>query len=113
MPPPQTIVTCFPVSGVAIFLLINYLVFLLLRLICGRTWLALLAIILSYYFLIRKIVTYVIFPGCFPLFRRKLEVQYQESMGKHILDQLREFSLCVDMFKSGQADDGMDDYSRS
>jgi len=33
-------------------------------------------------------------------------------MGKHVLEQLREFSLCLDMFRSGSPD-GMDDFSRA
>ena len=34
-------------------------------------------------------------------------------MGKMILDQIKEFSLCLDIFKSGGVEAGMDEYSRS
>ena len=71
---------------VILFILVNYLIYLLLELIIGRGLLALAAIFLTYYFLIRKVVTYIIFPGYFPIYRRKLEVQNQEQMGKHVLD---------------------------
>ena len=63
--------------------------------------LTILVIFLGYYFLVRKVVTYIVFPGCFPLYRRKLENGLQEQMGRHILDQIREFSLCIDMYRSG------------
>ena len=34
-------------------------------------------------------------------------------MGKMILDQIKEFSLFLDIFKSGGVEAGMDEYSRS
>lgn len=34
-------------------------------------------------------------------------------MGQHVINQLREFSLCLDIFKSGHSDGGMDEYSRT
>ena len=79
----------------------------------GRTWLSIISIFLAYYTLARKIVTIIIFPGCSYLYQRKLEVSFQESMGKMILDQIKEFSLCLDIFKSGGVEAGMDEYSRS
>ena len=53
------------VLALAIFLLINYLIFLIVRLcLGGRTWLSLITVFLAYYTLARKVVTMVIFPGC-------------------------------------------------
>ena len=67
--------------------MINYLIFLLVWVFDGgRTWLAILLIILAYYALARKVVTMIIFPGCSYLYQRKLEVNFQESMGKMILE---------------------------
>jgi len=65
-----------PVTVVAIFLLINYLVFLVLRFVFQSAWLAVVVSAVLYYAFIRRVVTYVIFPGCFPVFRRKLEVNF-------------------------------------
>ena len=98
---------------ILVFLLVNYVIFLIIDLPVGSGWLSFSAILLGYYFMIRRIITYVIFPGCFPIFLRRLEVTMQEQMGKMILDQLREFSLCLDMYRSGQSDPGMDDFSRT
>lgn len=90
------------VAAVSIFLLVNYLVYLLVEFcLGGRSWLAIATILLAYYTLARRVVTIMVFPGCSYLYRRKLEVSFQESMGKMILDQIKEFSLCLDIFKSG------------
>ena len=106
---------CFHIVAlISIFLLINYLIFLFIRLcLGGRTWLSIMSIFLAYYILARKVVTIIIFPGCSYLYQRKLEVSFQESMGRMILDQIKEFSLCLDIFKSGGVDASMDDYSRT
>lgn len=95
------------------FLFLNYLVYLLLKLLTTSALAAWAILSFSYYFLIRRVTTYLVFPGCFPIYRRKLEVTFQEQMGKLVLEQIREFSLCLDMFKSGGTDPSMDDYSRT
>ena len=81
---------------------------MLLKLITGHHFIALPTLLICYYFLIRRVVTYVIFPGSLPLFRRKLENDMQKSMGRMILEQVREFSLCLDMFTSGGTDPSVD-----
>ena len=74
------------VFAIIIFILINYLIYLLLKLITGRKLIAIPIMLLSYYFLIRKAVTYIIFPGSLCLYRRKLEHDFQQSMGRMILE---------------------------
>ena len=96
-----------------VFLFLNYLIFRLLELILQQALLPIGLMLLGYYSLGRRVVTYLVFPGCFPLYARKLEVSYQEQHGKFILEQVREFGLCLDIFKSGGADAGMDDYKRT
>lgn len=71
-----------------LFLLVNYLVFLLLRVFLLRSWLSITVILLSYYFLVRKVVTYIVFPGSFPLYRRKIENDFQKQMGKVVIVQV-------------------------
>ena len=61
-----------------LYLSINYLVYLLLKVVFGGGVLAGIALGLAYYFLIRKVVVYIVFVGCFPIYRRKLEVNMQE-----------------------------------
>ena len=92
----------------SLFILVNYLIYMLLKLITGHHFIALPTLLICYYFLIRRVVTYVIFPGSLPLFRRKLENDMQKSMGRMILEQVREFSLCLDMFTSGGTDPSVD-----
>lgn len=58
------------------FFFVNYLIYLVLKLVVGRGLFAIVAIGLAYYFLVRKVVTYLIFPGSFCIYRRRLEVQY-------------------------------------
>ena len=54
-----------------------------------------------YYVLIRKLCIYIVFPGSFFGYKRRLEIQYQESMGNVVLEQIRDFRSCVEMFRSG------------
>lgn len=97
---------------IVVFLLLNYLTYLLLNLFVQRKWLSLLLIFAGYYFLVRRVVTYLVFPGCFPIYRRKIEVNLQQQIGKITHDQLHEFKYCLDMYR-GQSNRAMNEYSHA
>ena len=69
------------------FILANVLVFKTIKLTSGGSRLiAWLLFLTGYYFLIRKLIFWAVFPGSFCLFKRNLEVGFQRNMGKQILN---------------------------
>jgi len=88
------------VCGMMVFLAINVGVVLFWRHLTGSLVLAFGIHFGAYYWLIRKIVTWVVFPGSCWLFKRNLELNYMTNMGLHVISHIREFRSCLDIHRS-------------
>jgi len=81
---------------------------MILRKALGSLILALGIHFAAYYFLIRKIIIWTVFPGSSYFFKRNLELQYMNNMGNHVLEQIRDFRSCLDSFKTASNTDALE-----
>ena len=74
-------------AGVAaIFLLLNVGIGWMIKALTHSAFLAWAIPAVSYYILIRKLCIYIVFPGSFFGYKRRLEIAYQETMGNVVLE---------------------------
>ena len=70
----------------ALFLLLNVGTGWLIKALTQSVFLAWAIPAVSYYMIIRKLCIYIVFPGSFFGYKRRLELNYQESMGNVVLE---------------------------
>ena len=93
---------------IGLFIALNIGFVLLLRKAFGSLLLASGLHFAAYYFLIRKVIIWAVFPGSSYFFKRSLELSYMKNMGSHVLEQIREFRSCLDIFKTTTYSDALE-----
>jgi len=56
-----------------------------------------------YYWLIRKVIIWAVFPGSCFLFKRNIELTYMNNIGQHWIEQLRDFRGFLDVYRTVSA----------
>lgn len=85
---------------IGLFFGLNIGFIMLVRKASGSLFLAIFVEFSAYYWLIRKAIIWTVFPGSSYFFKRSLELNYMTNMGSHVLEQIREFRSCLDIFKT-------------
>ena len=85
------------VFGIFIIVLINWSIYKIISWLLGAIITSIFMLV-AYVFGIRKLVTFLAFPGTFSLFRRGIEYSFCKTMAAEVLKSITEFKNSVEVY---------------
>jgi len=103
--PPKTITikckTCIKIFwillAIFLFLFCNFMVGKLIAIFTGGL-IALFVVFAGYYYLIRRVIIWIVFPGSFCFFKRSIEFSFMKSFAYSTVEYILDFKNCIEIF---------------